>query len=95
MSTFVIFIRNQMHDAEEFKTYSAKSAVARGDHQLKAHVYYGAVETLEGDPADGVVVVEFADRAAALAWYESPAYQEAKQHRLKAADYRVIMVDGL
>jgi uncharacterized protein (DUF1330 family) len=95
MSTYVIFIRDKMNDPEEFMVYGQKSAAARGDHPIKAHVYYGAVKTLEGLPADGVVVVEFPDRATAHAWYDSPAYQEAKTHRLKAADYRVILVDGL
>ena len=95
MAVFAIFIRDRMKDPDEFKVYTKKSGAARGDHQMKAHVYYGAVDVLEGPPVDGVVVVEFPDRAAALAWYESPAYQEAKTHRLKAADYRVILVEGL
>jgi uncharacterized protein (DUF1330 family) len=95
MSTYVIFIRDTMKDPEEFKVYGQKSAAARSNYPIKAHVYYGAVETFEGLPADGVVVVEFPDRATARAWYDSPAYREAKAHRLKAADYRVIMVEGL
>jgi uncharacterized protein (DUF1330 family) len=84
-----------MHDPEEFKVYTQKSAAARADHPLKAHVYYGAVEVLEGPPVDGVVIVEFPDKEAALAWYNSPAYREALPHRLKAADYRVFLVNGL
>jgi uncharacterized protein (DUF1330 family) len=95
MSVYAVFIRDRMHDAEEFETYSQKSAAARGDHPIKAHVYYGALDVLEGPPADGVVIVEFPDRAAALGWYESPAYQEARAHRQKAGDYRVILVEGL
>ena len=95
MSVYAVFVRDRMHDLEEFKVYTQKSGAARAGHPLKAHVYYGAVEVLEGPPVDGVVIVEFPDKAAALAWYQSPAYQEAKVHRLKAADYRVFLVDGL
>ncbi len=95
ISSYIIFIRDKMHDPEMFKVYSRKAGAARGEHPLKAHVYYGDLETLEGLPADGVVVVEFPDKAAAHAWYDSPAYQDAKAYRLKAADYRVIMVEGL
>ena len=95
MAVFAVFVRDRMIDPEEFKTYSQKSAAARGDHPIKAHVYYGAVDVLEGPPVDGVVIVQFPDKAAALAWYESPAYQEARGHRLKAADYRVFLVEGL
>ena len=95
MSAYIIFIRDEMKDPAEFRTYSKLSAAARGDHPMKAHVYYGAVETLEGPDADGVVVVEFPDRQSARAWYESPAYQEALAYRQRAATYRVILVDGL
>lgn len=95
MSVLAIFIRDEMHDPAEFKIYSQKSGVARGDHPIKALAYYGAVEVLEGPPVDGVVVVQFPDMVAARAWYDSPEYQEAKVHRLKAADYRVMLVQGL
>jgi uncharacterized protein (DUF1330 family) len=33
--------------------------------------------------------------AEAKAWYESPLYQQALVHRLKGAEYRVFMVEGL
>lgn len=95
MSVFAVFIRDRMNDPNEFKVYSQKSAEARAGHQMKAHVYYGPLEVLEGPPIDGVVIVEFPDKAAALKWYQSPTYQEAKAHRLKAADYRVFLVDSL
>jgi Domain of unknown function (DUF1330) len=32
--------------------------------------------------------------AAAKAWYESPAYQKAKQHRDGAADTEFFIIDG-
>ncbi|MFZ5717965.1 MAG: DUF1330 domain-containing protein [Pseudomonadota bacterium] len=95
MPAYVIFIKNKTHDAEELKVYSQKAGAARGDHQIKPLAFYGPLEVLEGDPAEGVVLIEFPDKAAAKAWYDSPAYQEAKQHRLKGADYRVILAEGL
>lgn len=95
MPAYVIFIKNKTLDADELKIYSQKAGPARGDHKLTPLAYYGPLEVLEGDPAEGVVLVQFPDMAAAKAWYDSPAYQEAKQHRLKGADYRVILADGL
>ena len=95
MSVYAVFVRDRMLDPEEFKIYSKKSAAARGTHPIKAHAFYGAVQVLEGPPVDGVVIVEFPDKAAALTWYESAAYQEAKAHRQKAADYRVFLVEGI
>jgi uncharacterized protein (DUF1330 family) len=32
--------------------------------------------------------------AAAKAWYTSPAYQEARQHRLKGGKFRLLLVEG-
>jgi hypothetical protein len=32
--------------------------------------------------------------AAAKRWYQCPAYQAVKQHRLGAADIEVVLVDG-
>lgn len=95
MPAYAIFIKNKTLNADELKTYSQKAAAARGDHPIKPLAYYGPLETLEGDPAEGVVLIEFPDMAAAKAWYDSPAYQEAKQHRLKGADYRVILAEGV
>jgi uncharacterized protein (DUF1330 family) len=95
MPAYGIFIKNKTIDADELKTYSQKAGAARGDHQLSALAYYGPLEVLEGDPAEGVVVLQFPDMAAAKAWYHSPGYQEALQHRLKGGDYRVILTEGL
>jgi len=95
MSAYVIFIRDRMKDPEEFAVYGKKAGAARGDHKMTPLVFYGDLEVLEGDPAEGVVVVQFPTMEEAKAWYESPAYQEAKAHRLKGADYRVILTQGL
>ena len=35
------------------------------------------------------------DMDAAKAWYQSPAYQEAKVHRLAGATYRVLVTEGV
>ncbi|HEY0648149.1 DUF1330 domain-containing protein [Phenylobacterium sp.] len=95
MPAYVIFIKNSTKDAEALKVYSQKAGAARGDHKITPLAYYGPLEVLEGDPAEGVVLLQFPDTAAAKAWYDSPAYQEAKEHRLKGADYRVILAEGL
>ena len=95
MTAYVIFIRNAITDAEEMATYGQKAAGARGDHPMTPLAFYGPVETLEGDKADGVVLISVPTMDAAKAWYNSPAYQEALPHRLKGADYRVILAEGL
>ena len=95
MPAYVIFIKNSTKDPEALKTYSQKAGAARGDHKITPLAFYGPLEVLEGDAAEGVVLLQFPDTAAAKAWYDSPAYQEAKAHRLKGGDYRVILAEGL
>lgn len=95
MPAYVILIRNQTIDADELKAYGRKAGPAGRDFAPKVLAYNGALEALEGGAAEGVVLIQFADMAQARAWYESPAYQDAKQHRLKGADYRVILTEGL
>ncbi|WP_374572936.1 DUF1330 domain-containing protein [Phenylobacterium sp.] len=95
MAAYVVFIRQAMKDADEFALYAEKARAARGDHQITPLAFYGELEVLEGPPAEGVVVLQFPSMEAAHAWYDSPAYQEAKAHRLKGADYRVLLVQGL
>ena len=95
MPAYVIFIKNSTKDADEMATYGKKAAGAGAGHAMVPLAFYGPLETLEGDPAEGVVLIQFADMDAAKAWYHSPAYQEALPHRLKGADYRVILAQGL
>ncbi|WP_130833457.1 DUF1330 domain-containing protein [[Erwinia] mediterraneensis] len=95
MTAYAIFIRDNTIDQQEMDTYSEMAGKARGDHPLTALVAYGDIEVLEGQDAEGVVLLQFPNMEAARAWYHSPAYQEAKTHRLKGANYRVMLVEGL
>jgi len=53
------------------------------------------VHLLEGAPEPKrVVVIEFADAAAARRWYDSPEYQEALVIRLASSRGRVLLVEG-
>jgi uncharacterized protein (DUF1330 family) len=40
-------------------------------------------------------MLEFPTVEEAQAWYNSPGYQAALPHRLKAADYRAYIVQGV
>jgi uncharacterized protein (DUF1330 family) len=94
MPSYIIAIRNSTSDAEALKAYSAAAGGARRPN-MKVLAAYGASETLEGAPIEGVVLIEFPTREAAKEWYESPAYQQARELRLGAADYQFILFDGL
>lgn len=94
MTAYAIFMRTATHDPAELKTYAEKVPASRAGHDMTALVRYGRHIVKEGGPVEGVVVLQFPTVAEAEAWYHSPAYQEAAQHRLKGADYQVVIVEG-
>ena len=64
-------------------------------HAMTVLAAYGRQEVLEGPPVEGIVIVEFPSIEDAKAWYDSPAYREAREHRFRGARYRAIIVEGL
>jgi uncharacterized protein (DUF1330 family) len=95
MSAYVIFVRDRITDPEEFSQYEQSAPAASAGHPVTPLAFYGALDTLEGPRVDGAVILSFPTVADARTWYESPRYQEALTHRLKGAEYRVFIVEGL
>jgi len=95
MATFIVFTRLRTKDPAQMEIYSQKGAGAVAGHNLTAHVVYGKQTIVEGPAHEGMVIMSFPSRTEAEAWYNSPAYQEAKRYRNAGADYSVTIVDGL
>jgi uncharacterized protein (DUF1330 family) len=95
MPTYMIFLREgEIVDHEAMAAYRGNVASAR-TAGMKPLAVYGAMETFEGEAADGLVILEFPNADEARSWYFSPAYQEKAKLRQKAAPYRCFMVEGL
>ncbi len=94
MSAYLIFTRERTLDAEELALYWSKIRATFAGHEVKVLAAYGAHEDLEGPPTEGTVIAEFPSMAAAKAWYDSPAYRDVRQHRLRGAVYRGVLVAG-
>jgi uncharacterized protein (DUF1330 family) len=100
MPAYMIFTREgPIKDQAEMDVYSASNRGNAGNFvqrfNMKPLVVYGKQECFEGKAPDGVVLLEFATAEEACGWYNSPEYQSAMAHRLKGADYRVMLVEGL
>ncbi|WP_288414494.1 DUF1330 domain-containing protein [uncultured Acinetobacter sp.] len=95
MSAYVVFTRESTSDAEQMAQYAEKAPLAREGRDLTPLAFYGKFEVLEGSDIEGAVILRFLDMAAAREWYNSPEYQDALQHRLKGANYRVFIIEGL
>lgn len=95
MPAYFVAVRNGVRDAAEMETYAGKAAGAAGAHGLKPLAIYGRLRSTDGPATDGAVIIEFPTFEDAEAWYDSPAYQDALQHRLRGADYQTFIVEGL
>ncbi|MDO6414490.1 DUF1330 domain-containing protein [Sphingomonas sp. BIUV-7] len=95
MTTYLVFTRLATTDQSEMDVYSSKVGATFAGHPVTPLAAYGAQEILEGSDHEGMVVLAFPDKEAALGWYQSPAYQEARAHRFKGASYQVTLTEGL
>ena len=95
MVAYVIFIKERTHDQAEVDRYKEMAPAALAGHPITFRVAHGRKEVVEGPDFEDMMVLEFPTFEEARGWYTSPAYQEASAHRLKGADYRAIIVEGL
>lgn len=86
----------QVNDPVLFEEYRKLVPATIAKYGGKYLVRGGAIESKEGGwtPAR-VVVLEFPTIEQARKWYHSPEYAPALAIRLKAANAKVILVDGV
>ena len=85
----------EIHDPERYEEYVAHVPALIAKHGGKYRVRGGDFVVLEGDWSPSrLIVLEFPDRQAALAFYEDPAYAPYKSLRHSAAGGSVILADG-
>jgi uncharacterized protein (DUF1330 family) len=95
MTAYVVFTRESTKEPAELATYSQVAASTLAGHPVTPRAFYGHHEVLEGAAVEGWVILEFPTFDEAKAWYDSPAYRAAREHRFKGADYRAVIVEGV
>lgn len=95
MPAYAIFIREKTTDTAELKIYSEQAPAGLAGYPIAIRAAYGKHEVLEGDPVEGVVILEFPSFEEAKNWYYNPIYSAAREHRLKGGIYKGIIVEGL
>lgn len=74
-------------DPDLLARYRAAAGATFEGHDVRLLVSTNEAEVIEGEPIGRrVVVLEFPDRAAFQAWYDSPAYQEILGMRLDSTN---------
>ena len=75
-----------VHHAAAFEAYRARMAAALAGHQHKYLIRGRTQQQLEGSCRHRTVVIEFASYDAALACFNDPCVQAARQARLRTVD---------
>src|SRR5687768_8396223 len=87
-------VRDQAAMAEYGRVLTSSAEASGTSFGMVPVVVYGAIEALEGAPADGAVILRFPTMAKAREWYDSAEYRAALEWRKQAADWRVMLVEG-
>jgi len=83
-------------DPEGLERYLASVGPSLEGHDVKILAATNDATPIEGTPAgERAVILEFPDRDAVLAWYNSDVYQEVVGLRLAATEGFAILADGL
>ena len=95
MPAYMIFMRESpVRDPADYKEYQRISRENTFKPKLTPLSVYGAIEAVEGTAPDGVIILQFPTVADAKEWSHSPGYQKALPHRMKAATWRSMIVEG-
>ena len=95
MAAYVVY-QGEVTDPERYEEYKTRGAASIADAGGRYLARGGDVEVLEGDPPAGrTVLLEFPTVQAALDWYRSEAYTEARRVREGAARARMYVVEGV
>jgi uncharacterized protein (DUF1330 family) len=82
-------------DPAKYQEYAKLAGPAGAKYGGRFLVRGGAKTTLEGEiPYSRIVVTEFADVESAKRFYSSVEYQAAREKRLGAADFNMVIVEG-
>ena len=90
-----VFMQADVTDPDGYEEFKSLASAAIADHDGRYLVRGGAMQPLEGEWRSRVVLLEFPTYAAALAFYNSDAYQKARQVRLRSSTGSVLAMDGI
>lgn len=87
-------VQVSVHDPEHYPEYLAAALPVFEKFGANFVVRGGPFEAMEGNSRERNFVIEFKDRATAMACYQSPEYQAAIKIRQKYSEADLIIIDG-
>jgi uncharacterized protein (DUF1330 family) len=94
MSAYIVVTREKTRDAAKLEEYQKLVPASFQKHPAAIRAIHGRNEVLEGPAVEEIIILEFPSYEEAKAWYQSPEYQAARQHRFQGGDYRFILTEG-
>ena len=94
MPAYVVITRERTRNQSQMEQYKKLAPASFQQHPVIFRALHGRHEVLEGPAVEEIIILEFPTYDAAKAWYHSPEYQAASEHRFKAGDYRFIIAEG-
>jgi uncharacterized protein (DUF1330 family) len=95
MAAYVVITKTRTRNPSELELYAKEAPTFMAGHQATFLARFGGCEVKEGAAVEGVAIIQLPTFEEAKRWYESPAYQEASQHRFRGGDYNIVIVEGL
>lgn len=94
MAAYVI-VEVEVTDPATYEEYKKLTPASLAAYEGKFIVRGGQYETLEGDwKPNRIVMLEFPTVERAKAWWNSPEYTKAKAIRHRAANTKMIVLEG-
>ena len=95
MPAYFIALNRCVHDRQRLEQYwKAVGPTFQGTGAKHLAIYTPLTLLERMGSLEGAVVIEFPDVVTAKAWYDSPSYEEARRHRIGAADVEIFIIDG-
>jgi uncharacterized protein (DUF1330 family) len=94
MAAYVVFTRERTRNAAQMDQYKLRVPGSFQQHPATIRAIHGRHEVLEGPAIEEIIILEFPTYDEAKAWYQSPEYQAACEHRFQGGDYRCILTEG-
>jgi uncharacterized protein (DUF1330 family) len=95
MAKAYIIVSVDVSDSEAYARYVALAPEAATKYGARVLARGGRSEALEGSARARNVILEFDDYETARAYYHSIEYQNARTHRIGAADFHMTLVEGV
>ncbi len=95
MAAYIVITKTRTRNQSELDLYAKEAPNFMAGHPATFLARFGPCEVKEGAGVESVAIIEFPTIEDARDGYQSPAYQQASQHRFRGGDYNFVIVEGV